>query len=37
LLAKAAGTVDFSALEAKLSQTAQAVRALLAKNLPGAV
>jgi len=37
LLAKAAGTVDFSALEAKLCQTAQAVRALLAKNLPGAV
>jgi glutamate-ammonia-ligase adenylyltransferase len=37
LLAKTAGTVDFSALEAKLSQTTQAVRALLAKRLPGAV
>jgi [glutamine synthetase] adenylyltransferase / [glutamine synthetase]-adenylyl-L-tyrosine phosphorylase len=37
LLAKAAGTVDFSALEAKLSRTTHDVRALLAKRLPGAI
>ncbi|MBL8833106.1 MAG: bifunctional [glutamine synthetase] adenylyltransferase/[glutamine synthetase]-adenylyl-L-tyrosine phosphorylase, partial [Rhodospirillales bacterium] len=37
LLARAAGTVDFSALEAKLNATAEAVRGLVAKRLPGAI
>jgi glutamate-ammonia-ligase adenylyltransferase len=37
LLARAAGAVDFSALEAKLDADAEAVRGLLAKRLPGSI
>jgi len=37
LLATAAGTVDFSALEAKLASTTADIRALLAERLPGAL
>ncbi|MBL8806428.1 MAG: bifunctional [glutamine synthetase] adenylyltransferase/[glutamine synthetase]-adenylyl-L-tyrosine phosphorylase [Rhodospirillales bacterium] len=35
LLARAAGAIDFSALEAKLNASADAVRGLLARHLPG--
>ncbi|MBI1244387.1 MAG: bifunctional [glutamine synthetase] adenylyltransferase/[glutamine synthetase]-adenylyl-L-tyrosine phosphorylase [Alphaproteobacteria bacterium] len=37
LLARAAGTVDFSVLEAKLNASAEAVRGLLARHLPGSI
>jgi len=37
LLARAAGTVDFSGLEAKLEATAAGVRALLDRRLPGSI
>ncbi len=37
LLVRATGTVDFSALEAKLTASADSVRALLEKRLPGAL